>query len=160
MRLGHCLLATSLLAGSATSVAAQNPDPEPRPERRWIRIEPGSRRPFSDFYRYRMAPDRMRIVERALERSARARSSALDQARSRVELAERMRARASDRSLDQLDRMRDREFAMRDGQSERLRINLRRNQEIRERSMERVRERMDRLRDEHRVMIRRRSRTI
>jgi len=64
-----------------------------------------------------MSLDRMQIVERALERSA------------------RIRLRARDRSLDQLDRMRDREFAMRDRLSERLNSSLRRSLEMRERTI-------------------------
>jgi len=161
MRLRHCLLATTLLAGTVTVAAAQDPNPAPRSERRdWIRIEPHYRRPLTDLHQFRMIPDRMRIVERALERSERARRDAMDRVRSRPELAERMRDRARDRSLDRLDQVRDREFAMRDRLSDRLNENLRKEWVIRERAMERVRERLDRLRDDHRYLMRRRSRTI
>jgi hypothetical protein len=143
MRLRHCLLATTLIAGTVTAAAAQDPNPELRPERRpWIRIEPNDRRPLSDFYRFRVGTDRRRIVERALER------------------AEQIRARARDRSLDRLDSMRDREFAMRDRLTDRLNASLRRERVTGERAMERVRERLDRLRDDHRYLIRRRARTI
>lgn len=159
MRPGHWLLATTLLAGTATAAAAQ--DPERRPERReWIRLEPNYRRPMTDFYRFRMDPERMRIVERSLERAERVRTQALDRVRSQVDRAARVRVHARDRALDQLDRMRDREWAMRDRVSDRANSSLRRSLEMRERTMERVRERMDKLRDEHRYMIRRRLRTI
>ena len=157
MRPGHWLLATTLLAGSVTAAAAQDPDPERR--REWIRLEPSFRRPMTDLYRFRMNPER-RIVERALERSERVRIQAMDRVRSRVDRAERVRLQLQGRALERLGRVRDHEWAMRDRVSDRVNSSLRRSLELRERTMDRVRERMDKLRDEHRIMIRRRLRTI
>lgn len=136
MRLRHTVLATTLLAGMVTTATAQEPDPEPRRERRArIWIDPGFRRPFADTYRFRMNPERMRNMERALERAGRVR-------------------------MQSLNRLREREFAVRDRVSERVNSSLRRSPEMRERTMDRVRERMNQLRDQHRYMIRRRLRTL
>jgi hypothetical protein len=137
MRLRYCLLVATLLAGSVTAAAGQVPDPEPpRIRRPWVKLEP-LRRPMMDTYRFRMAPDRMRAVERALERARRAQIT----------------------SGDRLSRMRERELVVRERFSERLNSGLRRGMAERERTMDRVRERLDRLRDEQRV-LRRRWRTI
>ena len=161
MRLRHCLLATSLVAGMVTTSAAQDPNPEPRPERRsWVLVEPHFRRPFLDRYSFRMEPERMRIMERALERSEWARLDARERGRRQVERAEQIRDRARDRALDRLDRVRDHEFAVRNRLSERRNADLHRERLSRERAMERVRERLDQMREDHRYIIRRRSRTI
>jgi hypothetical protein len=68
-----------------------------------------------------MAPDRLRMLERSLERAERVRE----------------RARLSDRMGT-----------------------LRRGLVARERAMERVRDRLDQVRDRHRLLLRRRWRTI
>lgn len=137
MRLRYCLLVATMLAGSVTAAAAQVPDPEPPLIRRpWVRLEP-FRRPMLDTYRFRMAPDRMRAVERAVERAR----------------------RAQIRSGDRLSRMRQRELVVRERLSERLNAGVRRGMVERGRTLDRVRERLDRVRDEQRV-LRRRWRTI
>jgi hypothetical protein len=138
MRLRYSLLVTSLLAGSVTAAAGQTAEPErPLIRRPWVRLEP-FRRPMMDTYRFRMAPDRMRSVERALERA---------------------RLRAETLSGDRLRRMRERELVARERFSDRMNAGLRRGMVERERAMDRVRERLDRVRDEQRV-LRRRWRTI
>jgi hypothetical protein len=88
-------------------------------------------------YRFRMAPERMRSVERALER-ARLRSETL--------------------TSDRLQRIRGRELAVRERLSERMNAGLRRSLVERERTMDRARERLDRVRDEQ--LLRRRWRRI
>ena len=139
MRLRHCLLVTSLLAGTVTAATGQNPDSAPRAGRRhWIRLEPQVRRPMMESYRLRMGPERMRMVERALDR---------------------VRVRTQSLSRERLDRMRERELAVRERVSDRMNTSLRRSMVERERAMDRVRERLDRMRDEHRL-LRRRWRTI
>ena len=139
MRLRHCLLVTSLLAGTVNAATGQDPDPAPRAGRRpGIRLEPLVRRPMIESYRLRMVPERMRMVERALDR---------------------VRVRTRTLSRDRLDRMRERELTMRDRVSDRMNANLRRGMVERERAMDRVRGRLDRMLDEHRV-LRRRWRTI
>jgi hypothetical protein len=89
-------------------------------------------------HRFRMAPERMRAVEGALERA---------------------RLRAQTLSGDRLHRIRDRELEMRERMAERMNTSFRRGMIERERAMDRVRERLDRVRDEQRV-LRRRWRTI
>jgi hypothetical protein len=139
MRLRHCLLVTSLLAGTVTAATGQDPDPASRAGRRhWIRLEPLVRRPMMESYRLRMGPERMRMVERVLDR---------------------VRVRTQSLSRDRLERMRERELAVRERFSDRMNTSLRRSMVERERAMGRVRERLDRMRDEHRV-LRRRWRTI
>lgn len=139
MRLRHCLLVTSLLAGTVTAATGQDPDPAPRAGRRhWIRLEPLVRRPMMESYRLRMGPERMRMVERALDR---------------------VRVRTQSLSRDRRDRMRERELAVRERASDRMNTSLRRSMVGRERAMSRVRERLDRMLEEHRV-LRRRWRTI
>lgn len=168
MRLRYCLLATALVAGPATAANAQDPNPELRPGRRtWTWIEPNFRRPMTEFYRFRMTPDRMRMVERARDRADRTRWAALDRVRTQVERADRLRDLARDRSREVLEQrrsrelaMQDREFARRDRLSNRLRENRRLDRAAQERAMERVRERLDRFREDRRYIIRRRSRTI
>ena len=139
MHIRSCLLVTSLLAGAVSPAAGQDPEPERRAVRRpWVRLQPPVRRPMLETYRFRMAPERMRTVERALER-ARLRSQTL--------------------SSDRLQRFRDRELAVRARLSERMNAGLRRSVVERERAMDRVRERLDRVRDEQ-WMLRRRWRRI
>jgi len=139
MRLRHCLLVTGLLAGTVTAANGQDADPAPRAGRRhWIRQEPLVRRPMVGSYRLRMGPERMRMVERALDR---------------------VRVRTNSLSRDRLERMRERELAVRERVSDRMNTSLRRGMLERERAMDRVRERLDRMLDEHRV-LRRRWRTI
>ncbi len=89
-------------------------------------------------YRFRMAPERMRTVERALAR-ARLRSQTL--------------------TSDRLQRIRDRELSVRDRLSERMNAGFRRSLVERERAMNRVRERLDRVREEQ-WLSRRRWRRI
>lgn len=139
MCLRYCLLVTSLLAGTVTAASGQDPEPERRAVRRpGVWLEQPFRRPLMETHRFRMAPDRMRAVERALERA---------------------RLRAQTLSGDRLQRVRERELAVRERMAERMNPSFRRGMIERERAMERVRERLDRVRDEHRV-LRRRWRTI
>ena len=139
MPIRYCLLVTSLLAGAGSPAAGQDPEPERRAARRpWVRLELPFRRPMLETYRFRMAPERMRTVERALER-ARLRSQTLNG--------------------DRLQRFRDRELALRDRVSERMSAGFRRSLVERERAMDRVRERLDRVRDEQ-WLLRRRWRRI
>jgi hypothetical protein len=137
MHTRYCLLAASLLAGAVSPVAGQDPEPERR-ARPWIRLEPPFRRHMLETYRFRMAPERLRTVERALER-ARLRSQTL--------------------TSDRLQRIRDRELAVRERPSERMNAGFRRSLVERERAVDRVRERLDRVRDEQ-WLLRRRWRRI
>ena len=138
MHIRYCLLVTSLLAGAVSPVAGQEPESERRAVRPWIRLEPPFRRHMMETYRFRMAPERMRTVERALER-ARLRSETL--------------------TSDRLQRIRDRELAVGERLSERMNAGFRRSLVERERAMDRVRERLDRVRDEQ-WLSRRRWRRI
>jgi len=138
MHIRYCLLATSLLAGAVSPLASQDPEPERRAVRPRIRQEPQFRRPMIETHRFRMAPERMRTAERALER-ARLRSQTL--------------------TSDRLQRIRDRELAVRGRLSERMSAGFRRSLIERERALDRVRERLDRVRDEQ-WLVRRRWRRI
>lgn len=138
MHIRYCLLVTSLLAGAVSPLASQDPEPERRAVRPRIRLELPFRRPMMETYRFRMAPERMRTVERALAR-ARLRSQTL--------------------TSDRLQRIRDRELAVRDRLSERMNAGFRRSLVERERAMNRVRERLDRVREEQ-WLSRRRWRRI
>jgi hypothetical protein len=139
MHIRYCLLVTSLLAGAVSPAASQDPEPSRREVRRpWVRLELPLRRPMMQNYRFRMAPERMRTVERALER-ARLRSQTL--------------------TNDRVQRVRDRELAVRERLSERLNAGFRRSLVERERAMDRVRERVDRVREEQ-WLLRRRWRRI
>ena len=138
MHIRYCLLAASLLAGAVNPLAGQDPEPERRAVRPWIRLEPSFRRPMMETYRLRMAPERMRTVERALERA-------------------RLRSRTL--TSDRLQRIRDRELAVRERPSERMNSGFRRSLVERERAMDRVRERLDRVREEQ-WLSRRRWRRI
>jgi hypothetical protein len=128
MRVRQLFLVVALVMASATIAPAQA-DPQPWPRYQW-RYE----RPFLP---YRFSPDRIRTMERALER------------------AEQVRERARTRSLERLNSFRDRELAVRDRLNNRLSADLWRGMEARERAMERVRARLDRVRDEQRVLRRR-----
>jgi hypothetical protein len=121
MRVRQLLLVAALVATSATIAAAQA---DPRP---WSRYQWRSERPF---LHYRFSPDRMRTLERALER------------------AEQVRERARVHSRERLNTLRDRELAVRDRLNDRMRGDLWRGMAARERAMERVRERLDRVREE------------
>lgn len=132
MRVRQLLLVAALAAASATIAAAQV---DPRP---WSRYQWRYERPF---LHYRFSPDRMRTLERALER------------------AEQVRERARTHSLDRLNRFRDRELAVRDRLRDRLSADRWRGMAERERAMERVRDRLDRVRDEQ-LLSRRRWRRI
>ena len=135
MHIRCCLLVACLLAGAASPGAGQDPEPERRAVRRpWIRLEPSFRRPLMETYRLRLAPERMRIVERALERT---------------------RLRSQTLTGDRLQRLRERELAVRERLSERMNAGFRRSLVERERAMDRVRERLDRVRDEQRLLRRR-----
>jgi hypothetical protein len=139
MRLRYCFLVTGLMAGTVTAASGQDPEPGRRAVRRpWVRLEQPFRRPMMETHRFRMAPERMRAVEGALERA---------------------RLRAQTLSGDRLHRIRDRELEMRERMAERMNTSFRRGMIERERAMDRVRERLDRVRDEQRV-LRRRWRTI
>jgi hypothetical protein len=128
MRVRQLLLVAALAATSATIAAAQT---DPRP---WSRYQWRYERPF---LHYRLSPDRMRTLERALER------------------AELVRERARTHSLEQLSRFRDRELAVRDRLRDRMSADRWRGMSERGRAMERVRERLDQVRDEQRVLRRR-----
>lgn len=132
MRVRQLLLVAALVAASATVVAAQT-DPRPGPRNQWRYQRP--------FLHYRLSPDRMRTLERALER------------------AEQVRERARVQSLERLNTLRDRELAVRDRLNDRMRGQLWRGMAARERAMERVRERLDRVREEQ-WLSRRRWRRI
>jgi hypothetical protein len=133
MRVRQILLVAALIAGSAALASAQaDPRPEPRAEWRYERPH----------FHFRFAPDRMRTLERALDR------------------AERVRERVRTHSLERLNSFRDRELAVRDRLNDRMSADLWRGIEARERAMERVRDRLDRVRDQHRLLLRRRWRTI
>lgn len=132
MRVRQLLLVAALVAASATIAAAQA---DPRP---WSRYQWRYERPF---LHYRLSPDRMRTLERALER------------------AEQVRERARVHSRDRLKTLRDRELAVRDRLNDRMRGDLWRGMAAGERAMERVRERLDRVRDEQ-WLLRRRWRRI
>ncbi|HJR36012.1 MAG TPA: hypothetical protein VJ817_13740 [Gemmatimonadales bacterium] len=132
MRVRQLLLVAALVAASATVVAAQA-DPRPWPRYQWRYQRP--------FLHYRLSPDRMRTLERALER------------------AEQVRERARVHSLERLNTLRDRELAVRDRLNDRMRGQLWRGMAARDRAMERVRERLDRVREEQ-WLSRRRWRRI
>lgn len=139
MHIRYCLLATSLLAGAVSPLAGQDPEPQRGVVRRpWVRLEPPFRRPMLETYRFRVTPERMGTAERALER-ARLRSQTL--------------------TSDRLQRIRDRELAVRGRLSERMSAGFRRSLIERERALDRVRERLDRVRDEQ-WLVRRRWRRI
>ena len=139
MHIRYCLPVLSLLVGAVSPAAGQDTEPERRAVRRpWVRLELPSRRPMMETYRFRMAPERMRTVERALER-ARLRSQTLTSGR--------------------LQRIRDRELAVRERLSERMNAGFRRSLVERERAMDRGRERLDRVREEQ-WLSRRRWRRI
>lgn len=125
MRVRQLLLVAALVAASATIAAAQA---DPRP---WSRYQWRYERPF---LHYRLSPDRMQTLERALER------------------AERVRERLRTNSFERLNSFREREFMVRDRLNERMRSDLGRGMAARERAMDRVRERLDRVRDEQRVL--------
>ena len=129
MRVRQLLLVAALVAASATIAAAQA-DPAPGP------ASSGATRPF---LHYRLSPDRMRTLERALER------------------AEQVRERARVNSLERFNTLRDRELAVRDRPV--MRGDLLRGMAERERAMGRVRERLDRVREEQ-GLLRRRWRRI
>jgi len=128
MPVRQLLLVAALVAASATIATAQA---DPRP---WSRDQWRYERPF---LHYRLSPDRMRTLERALER------------------AEQVRERVRTHSLERLDRFRDRELAVRDRLRDRMSADRWRGMAERERAMERVRERLDRVRDEQRALRRR-----
>lgn len=132
MRVRQLLLVAGLVAVSATIASAQA---DPRP---WSRYQWRHERPF---LHYRLSPDRMRTLERALER------------------AEQVRERVRTRSLERLNRVRDRELAVRDRRWDRMSAGRWRGMAERERAMDRVRERLDRVRDEQ-LLLRRRWRRI
>ena len=132
MRVRQLLLVATLVAASATLAAAQA---NPRP---WSRYQWRSERPF---LHYRLSPDRMRTLERALDR------------------AEQVRERVRTHSLERLSRARDRELAVRDRIFDRMSSDRWQGMAVRERAVERVRERLDRVRDEQ-LLSRRRWRRI
>ena len=125
MRVRQLLLVAALVAASATIAAAQA---DPRP---WSRYQWRYERPF---LHYRLSPDRMRTLERALDR------------------AERVRERLRTNSFERLNGFRGRELIVRDRLNDRIRADLWRGMAARERAMDRVRERLDRVRDEQRVL--------
>lgn len=132
MRVRQLLLVAALVAASA-SVAAAQADPQP-----WLRYQWRYERPF---LRYRLSPDRMRTLERALER------------------AEQVREHARTRSLERLNSVRDRQLAVRERLNDRRSADLRRGMAARERAMDRAWERLDRVRAEQ-GLVRRRWRRI
>ena len=125
MRVRQLFLVAALVAASATIAAAQA---DPRP---WSRYDWRSERPHIHF---RFGPERMRTLERALERG------------------ERVRERVRTNSFERLNSFRDRELMVRDRLNDRMSADLWRGIAARERAMNRVRERLDRVRDEQRVL--------
>jgi hypothetical protein len=143
MRVRQLFLVVTLVMASATIAAAQA-DPQPWPRYQWRYERP--------FLHYRLSPDRLRTMERALERAEQVRERARER-------AEQVWERARTRPLERLNSFRDRELAVRDRLNDRMSADLWRGMAVRERAMERVRTRMDRVREEQRV-LRRRWRTI
>jgi hypothetical protein len=170
MRVPHRLLIAALLVGVAVPAVAQ--DPEARAERRArVRVEPYFSYPLDGHVRLRATRDRMRMVERALERAGEVRVHALERAgevrahalsrvRGRLDRAERVRVEARSHQLRGLELSRERGLLTRERMADRWRGELDRSMVARERAMDRVRDRLDRVRVEQRLSQRRRWRTI
>jgi hypothetical protein len=159
MRVPHRLLIAALLVGVAVPAVAQ--DPEARAERRArVRVEPYFSYPLDGHVRLRATRDRMRMVERALERAGEVRAHALSRVRGRLDRAERVRVEARSHQLRGLELSRERGLLTRERMADRWRGELDRSMVARERAMDRVRDRLDRVRVEQRLSQRRRWRTI
>ncbi|HEX7024802.1 MAG TPA: hypothetical protein VF187_08300 [Gemmatimonadales bacterium] len=136
MRFRRILLATSLVAGTATAASAQEPDSAARAgQRERARTEirallRAQRGPARGAYRMRLSPDFGRL-------------------RMEMDRAERVRLRSMQR-----------EFAMRDRVLMRRNEELMRQRDARDRIMDRVRARMDRMRVERMLLNRKRYRVI
>lgn len=136
MRLRRILLATSLVAGTATAASAQEPDSAARTgQRERARTEirarlRADREAARGVYRMPLSPDFGRL-------------------RMEMDRAQRVRLRSMQR-----------EFAMRDRVLMRRNEELMRQREARDRIMDRVRARMDRMRVERMLLNRKRYRVI
>jgi hypothetical protein len=139
----HALLATLFLAAGAAGVRAQEPTPEPRPER----------------FRYRVFPDYrfdFRIPRMTMRMAPRIR---IDTDRIRMQALERSQERMN-RSWELMNRLRDRQFEMRNRQFD-LRNKLRQvRPRIDTKVMERMHDRMNMLSKIRPFTYRRRYRDI
>ncbi len=121
-------LSSALLVATAAAAGAQEASSRPRAES--FRFK----RPPYSYFKYRVPSMSSRLVPR-------------------IRLQGELHRRALERSLERIDRVRERQFALQDRA-------WRRQLEAHERAMDRVRERMNRVRWSRPFMFRRRLRTI